>query len=291
MPCSTQNRNENDREEGSISISVSSTDALAGLELVDDDDDDDDDDEPPLQARTLNVRPTVPGAFLELLEQKLSANDVAGKDSICIPPKQVIENKRECIADRGQGSTKHRRGWEYIFLSRKARDTSFQSDAAIRPDIEQVQSGSILPGALLDEEKDDQLKHMLWWKQKRVKFLLCAVFILMLVLATGLGVTVQPPSHSASNSILGTKVPTQAPTGSIPSNKSPPVITSSSEPTASPSSFPVSSEPTSAPHVITSNPTPWTPVPSKSPYSSEPTYFPTSSSSSENWWHWCTFCG
>ena len=46
MPCSSQNRNFS-REEGSISISVSSTDALAGLELVgyDDDDDDDDDDE------------------------------------------------------------------------------------------------------------------------------------------------------------------------------------------------------------------------------------------------------
>ena len=274
MPCSTENRN-NDREEGSISISVSSTDALDGLELVGSDDDDD--DEPP----PFYVRPTVPGAMLELLEQKLSANDVAGKDSIFIPRKEFIENKRECIADRGQGSSKHRRGWEYIFLSRKARDTSFQSDAAIRPDIEQVQSGSILPEVLLDEEKDDQLKHMLLWKQKRVKFLLGAVFILVFVLATGLGVTVQPPSHSASNSILGTKVPTQAPTGSIPSNKSPPVITSSSEPTASPSSLPVSSEPTNASHV-TSNPTPWTSVPSKSPYSSEPTYFPTSSSS-ENW--------
>ena len=108
MPCSTQNRN---REEGSISNSVSSTDALAGLELVGYDDDGDDDDErsepPPFYAR-----PTVPGAFLELLEQKLSANDVAGKDSICIPPREVFENKRECIADRGQGSSKHRRGWE-----------------------------------------------------------------------------------------------------------------------------------------------------------------------------------
>ena len=37
------------------------------------------------------------GCVLKLLEQKLRANDVAGKDFICIPPKEVIENQRDMM--------------------------------------------------------------------------------------------------------------------------------------------------------------------------------------------------